>query len=210
MTRTEATRCTSGSVCRSSVRLVTSEVALPGEIDAAVAEAWGGTPAVALGQAYDGIIWGVVEGGVLTTAHAAGCFGAALRSETLVDLRVFGGGNRELRVFRSGASLRALMVTETPAESTQGNSRDLFDAWIERVHPLLRGDADSTDSDPTGTSRRFVQLWGTAGEEHWPPREALARPALRVRRYLRADGSGMLRFAAHRIVGLAEWGEKSS
>jgi len=168
--------------------LESTPIALGQDLERAIASVWGDDQAVILGHAYDGVIWGRLDGGRLTTSNVAAGEGAALDSNTLLDLRVFGGasGPRELRIFRNGAGLVAVLLRE---EEGLG-----FVAVLDEEYELL------------GAERRvparggFIVLEGPAGQRHAPPGVATRR--VHVRHYFERDVRGLLRMAEHRYLGL--------
>lgn len=154
---------------------------------------WSDGDAWLLGQAFDGVLWGRLSGGVITFGHDAGVPGApTFRRETLLELRVFNEG-RELRLWRVGGAVRGALVKEL----AEGTPEEVFHARIDRSHPLV--------GEPARTSQPgFVALRGPRGERHSPPSLQGTPRKLEVRYYFRRDPSGMLRTAEYRLRSVLE------
>lgn len=168
-------------------------MALPeSELRSALASTWGRPSGWLLGHAFDGVLWGKLQGEVIEVAHDHGLVGAALDSDTLLDLRVF-SQDAELRVWRAEAGLQACRVTEgSGAGETRG-----FDAWVDLSYDLL----GSGHGRPVNG---ITQRLGRGGQRHAPPSMA---DRLRARHYFDRDATtGLLRQAAHRLLGLTAEG----
>lgn len=165
-----------------------------GDLRDALTVAWGTAEGVVLGHAWDGVIWGRIANGALDLEGDRAepeRVGAVLRQATLMDLRLF-SPERELRVWRDRAGLRACLVEE---DASGTRFRATWDACYELIRWPERRPADG----------RFVVLEGLAGQRHAPPGQPVPR-ALEVRHYYERDErSGLLRLAEHRLLALRPW-----
>lgn len=70
-----------------------------------------------LGHAFNGLLWGRISSGVIVLASdATPSWGASIKEETLLDLRVF-NRTEEFRIWRTGEGLKACMVSESDDDS---------------------------------------------------------------------------------------------
>ncbi len=148
-----------------------------------------------LGTADDGVIWGRLHKGQLVTSAdltvPAGSqqgigarVGAQLRRSTLQSLRVF-CLQGELRLWRSTAGLRAVVVTEQNGPAHQDAAR------LDDEHPLLgahKKPGEVAQLSHAASGLVFSILRGRAGEVHAPPiawSGGSPYPRLLVRHYYR-------------------------
>ena len=162
------------------------------DLRGAIASSWPGDDAVLVGHAYDGVIWGVVKNGTVTTARdRIGAEGTQLRSETLLRLHIF-DDKHELRVWRSDGKLSACLVAEAPEGDVD------FAGFSDERYELLRQPQKSRSL----TADEFVRFDGLAGQLHTPPGQPVPR-WLKVRHYYtKHTETGLLREAEHRLLAL--------
>ena len=159
-----------------------------------------------LAHADDGVIWGKVEQGALTTSHeAAQGDGEAenvwppLRVETLQQARLF-SKHAELLLWRDGDNVWHARLFRQPAEGEMPAFTEAIDEpqMVWGTHPRPLGDGGFTlMSDGAQGLRHAVPLavTGAYNEQNRPLR-------LWVRHYIGEDETGFARIVASRLVDL--------
>lgn len=145
-----------------------------------------------LAHADDGVIWGRVEKGALTTAHDMG-FGPPLRMETLQSARLFSDA-REVFVWRDGeGDFHARAIIDDEGEPVEFFDEDQI-LWGNRFEQADGG--FSLMSDGAQGLRHAVPIAVA------PPNGKQRPLRLTVRHYLSEDDSGLVRVAYSRLVTL--------
>lgn len=152
--------------------------------------------AILLAYAEDGVIWGTLAGGVLKTAHEASPdLGAALRPETLLELRLF-NSQKEWHAWTTPTGWQALTVSDG-----SGASMEFYDEAL-----LLWG------TDPAGAAVGgfYPVQEADLGIRHAPPKPLNGRHSLRLvlRHYLTTDDQGAVQVQISRLVALQNGGER--
>lgn len=168
--------------------LAETSLALPSDatVESWLVEVWGEAPGALLAHAFDGVIWGWCQGGLLRSADRRPRDPWPLfRWETLTNLRIF-SQHVELRVWRDGAGIvHARRLVEIDG--------DRFIAAVDRKYLLLGRDVKPHDD-------AFDVRRSQRGEQHAVPRGAAQ---VKVRHSFEVDPqTGLIREAEHRWLGL--------
>ncbi len=185
--------------CRETMQAIES---LPQPFDPAtwLVEQAGDAECTLLAHADDGVIWGKVQGGVLTTSHdaangtAAASVSPPLREVTLQMARLF-NDNGEIFIWRDADSLtwHGRMIY-TPAEGEEAHFTEAIDEgyllWGNRAEML--GESGFTLLSDAGQGLRHIVPLQV---------DASALPLrLRVRHLIALDDTGFARITATRLV----------
>jgi len=144
-----------------------------------------------LAHCDDGVIWGRIENGQLTTSEAAfPLLSPPLRAETLWEARLF-GKSAECYFWRDGIEWKQRVITDV----AQGTAGEYFDEQY-----MLWG----TDQDGDPQKGFYPVREMDTGVRHAPPVEMVARRSiwLKVRHYLAYDDQGAVFIKLSRLVDL--------
>ena len=154
---------------------------------------WGNADGWALGHAMNGLLWGKILSGLMVLAHNANpTWGASLKPETLLDLRIF-NPDREFRIWRTDNGLKGCMVSESSDKPgcLACDEKQIFIAGKRLGDPVMFSNVTfSLVEGPSGQCQAIPVDWD--GEQQ--------TCRLWVRHYAHPRSNGMLRIAESRLL----------